>query len=373
MAKILSEAGSTGKNRLVLLGLALVMAVTAAYLVKAYLDRKAAELEASFADHTEKAGVVVARINTPANSRVAMENLAVRKMPLDMIPPDAIAPEDIDRAVGQSLKINLPRGRPLLWGYLSSGTKPSFSDMLEEDRRALTIAVDELNSISGMVRPYDRIDLFIVSKENQGVSGGKESKVVMPLMQDVLVKATGNIVRRETAADGREYDRRYSTLTLDLLPEEIGKVLIAQENGELKAALKRPEQQTASYRPTREADLWPNEDGASGGVTFYIGGKGNGMLKSELQPFLKDIPSGDKAETTQAVGAARPSAETVRPSVETTRAKTPQTPAEIGEIGGPMTSEQIAQIEQQQRERKTGAVDNASAHINVASTERRAQ
>ena len=333
---------------MLLLVLALGMAALAAVLVQAYLKKKVAELEANFVDDTEKAAVVVAKTNVPANSRVVIDNFAIRKMPLDMIPPDAISPNDIERALGQSLKVNLPVGRPLLWGYLSSGTNPSFSDMLEDNRRALTIAVDELNSISGMIRPSDRIDLFFISRETQGIPGGRESKVVMPLMQDVLVKATGNIVRRETTADGREYDRRYSTLTLDLLPKEIGKVLIAQENGELKAALKRPEQQSTNYKPTRESDLWPNEDGTKeGGVTFYIGGKGGaGVLKPVLQPFANEVNGAEAASA--------------------------QLPDDIGEAGGPLTKEQIEQVEQyiQERREKNAAAEGSAPSTNAVSAQR---
>ena len=294
-------AMSIGKRRLALLGVALVMAGLAAFLVKVYLDRKTAELEARHADTTVKMKIVVPKRDLPAGMRIVIEDVAIRAVQADLVPPDAIRPEDIERALGQSLKVALPLGRPLLWGYLSSGTSPSFSDLLEEDRRALTIAVDELNSISGMIRPYDRIDLFIVGREKQE---GKEAKVVMPLLQDVLVKATGNIVRRETAADGREYDRRYSTLTLDLLPDDIGRVLIAQENGDLKAALKRPEQNAADYRPTRESDLWPKlaSSPPPEGIVLYIGGKGNAALKSEMQPYGNDIVGGD-SEKSGAEGA----------------------------------------------------------------------
>ncbi|MDR2001307.1 MAG: Flp pilus assembly protein CpaB [Zoogloeaceae bacterium] len=288
---------TSGIRRLILLGLAIGMAVLAAFLVKVYLDQRAAELEARYADHTEKAAVVVARNNVPVNNRVIVDDFAIRQMPVDMIPPDAVAPGDIDRALGQSLKINLPVGRPLLWTYLSSGANPSFSDMLDENRRALTIAVDELNSISGMVRPYDRIDLFVIRKENRGIPGVKENKVVMPLLQDVLVKATGNIVRRETTVDGREFDRRYSTLTLDLLPDEIGMVLIAQENGELKAALKRSEQSAAAYRPTRENDLWPSGSEDESGVAFYVGGRATGVLRSEIHPYPSGIVTGANGAT----------------------------------------------------------------------------
>jgi len=356
---------TAGKRRLILLGLAFGMAGFAAFLVKVYLDRKAAELEAKYADHTVRVAVVVPRRDVPANTRVKIEDFAIRKIPADMIPPDAIAPADIDRALGQSLKVNLPLGRPLLWGYLSSGTRPSFSDMLDEDRRALTIAVDELNSISGMIRPYDRIDLFIISKEKSFLPGKRDSKVVRPLLQDVLVKATGNIVRRETTTDGREYDRRYSTLTLDLLPEEIGRVLIAQENGELKAALKRPEQSDVTYLPTRESDLW-GETGVGdvkyeGGILFYIGGKGNGMLQTQMQAYPKDLIAGGTE------GADNVRMETLN---------------ETEMIGGPMTKEQIELIEHYSKQYREAnrvaasapATDSAVPRVvDTASTGRRGQ
>jgi|GEM_PF-1152883 len=367
-------ATTAGKRRLVLLGLALGMACLAAVLVKSYLDRKALELEARYTDRTEKTAVVVAKGNVPAGTRIKIENFAIRHMPLDMIPPDAITPQDIERALGQSLKINLPVGRPLLWGYLSSGMNPSFSDLMEEDRRALTIAVDELNSISGMIRPYDRIDLFIIRREKQDIPDSKETKVVMPLMQDVLVKATGNIVRRETTANGREIDRHYSTLTLDLLPDEIGKVLIAQENGELKAALKRPEQSIAGYVPTRESDLWGDKvQGKKEGITFYIGGRGKGALNSEMHPYSDDVITGGSvlSDNTQ----------TINPSNDViTGGNTPANRAPMDlpdDIGGPMTEQQMQQIEQMRRGHENNAVtvnDSAAPEsINIASAERRAQ
>ncbi|MDR2452737.1 MAG: Flp pilus assembly protein CpaB [Candidatus Accumulibacter sp.] len=303
---------SAGKRRLALLGVAVAMAGLAGFLVKFYLDRKAAELESRYADNTEKVRIVVPKRDIPSDTRVVIEDFAIRAVPTDLVPPDAIRPEDIDNALGQSLKIGLPLGRPLLWGYLSSGRNSSFSDLLDKERRALTISVDELNSISGMVRPSDRIDLFIVGRDSLNTGGGKEARIVRPLLQDVLVKATGNIVRRETGQDGKEYDRRYSTLTLDLLPDEIGRVLIAQENGELKAALKRPEQHDAHYRPTRESDLWAEDGGEVGGIVFYAGGKG-GALKPEVLPFVRET-----------VVAANGTAETALPGEDTARGAPPR-------------------------------------------------
>lgn len=300
---------TTGQRRLILLFLAGSMAAGAIFMVNKYIREKTAEIEARYAaDTVDKIAVVVPKLDMAEGSRIAIKDYAVRKLPADMVPPDSVKPRDIERAEGQSLKVALPIGRPLLWGYLSSGTKPSFSDTLEQDRRALTIAVDELNSISGMIRPHDRIDLFIVGEERlYGKPGnnGKE-KVVMPLMQDVLVKATGNIVRRETGMDGKEYDRRYSTLTLDLPPEDIGRVLIAQENGALKAVLKHPQQERAQYGLTHESDLWARgvvaQDAEAVSIDAYIGGRGTGILEARklLIPDDETVIAGDFAENTAA-------------------------------------------------------------------------
>jgi pilus assembly protein CpaB len=330
---------SIGKRRLALLGVALVMAGLAGFLVKFYLDRKAAELEARYADDSEKTRVVVPKRDLPAGIQVDIEDFAIRAMPTDLMPPDAIRPEEVDNALGQTLTVGLPIGRPLLWGYLSSGRNASFSDLLDKERRALTISVDELNSISGMIRPSDRIDLFIVGGDSLGApGGGKEARIVRPLLQDVLVKATGSTVRRETGTDGREYDRRYATLTLDLLPDEIGKVLLAQENGELKVALKRPEQHDAHYRATRETDLWGEGGGGVGGIAFYVGGKGGGTLKPEILPFVREAGASGVAGA-DGTEEALPAGETARQAASPREARrgdeTDETDARANEASVP--------------------------------------
>jgi pilus assembly protein CpaB len=283
-------------RRLLLFILAIGMAGFAAFLAKMYLNRMEAALMEKYLDHSEKVEIVVPRVNMPSGEVVSTENFAIRAINADIMPPDAVMPADMERAEGQALKISIPRGRPLLWSYLSSGRNPSFSDMLEENQRALTISVDELSSISGMIRPNDRIDLFFIDDEKKmnteevPTNDKQEGKLVIPLLQNVLVKATGNIVRRETSPDGREYERNYSTLTLDLLPEEIGKVLLAQEKGGIRAALKRPDQKnTTKYQITRESDLWGEEHLDTFGVKVYIGGKQGGVLSPVIQPVGNDM------------------------------------------------------------------------------------
>ncbi|WP_225780824.1 Flp pilus assembly protein CpaB [Xenophilus sp. Marseille-Q4582] len=286
----MSIPASSPKSRLLLLAAAIGLAALAAFLVHLYLTNMSDRLRAEFADKDrDLVGVVVARTDVPRNAVVDTGNFAVRQVAADLVPPDAVFPEDIERAEGQTLKLDLPRGRSLQWGYLSSGATPSFSDSIQSDKRALTIAVDELNSISGMIRPNDRIDLFYIAEsvQPQGGGGSGNNRVVVPLLQNIFVKATGNITRREVPPGGGEpVERQYSTLTLDLSPSETGRVILAQEQGALRAVLKHAtDAKSPGYAITTAADLLgaagqPRPSGAL--VAMYVGGQQGGVLLPQL-------------------------------------------------------------------------------------------
>lgn len=275
--------------RLLMFVAAIVLALMAAWLVKVYLDRASARLAAEYANKGEMVEVVVPRVDVPRGTPFRSEDFAKRNVLADTAPPDAVRVDEVEQAEGQAIKVALPRGRPLLWSYLSSGREPSFSETIDTQRRALTIAIDELNSISGMVRPSDRIDLFFI-RTDAATDGALGGKVVVPLLQNVLVKATGNTTRREVPpGGGAPVDRSYSTLTLDLDPTNVGKVILAQEQGALKAVLKLPSESAAApYVPTTLADLGGGR-GAAGGqldlIAVYVGGKQQGVL----QPTYTEI------------------------------------------------------------------------------------
>lgn len=281
----MSTQASSSKSRILLLVAAVGLAALAAFLVHLYLQGMSDRLRAEYATKdSAMAQVVVARTDLPMDAPVDMRHFAVREIAADLVPPDAVMPEDIERAEGQTLKVSLPRGRSLQWGYLSSGATPSFSDSIKSDKRALTIAVDELNSISGMIRPNDRIDLFYIAESiNPEGSGGSNGKVVMPLLQNVSVKATGNITRREIPPGGGEaIERQYSTLTLDLPPQDAGRVILAQEQGALRAVLKHStDSQSTGYTLTTRADLMGSLAGPrtpGNLVAMYVGGQQGGVL-----------------------------------------------------------------------------------------------
>src|SRR5690606_30674432 len=113
---------------------------------------------------------------------------------------------------------------------------PSLSARLTEGRRAVTMPVDEINSLSGMLQPGDLIDLY-VSFEH------RRRRVTAPLLQGVLVLATGP----RTFADGERSQQApgagaggYSAITLDTSPEDAVKLVAARQAGTITAMLRHP-------------------------------------------------------------------------------------------------------------------------------------
>jgi pilus assembly protein CpaB len=117
----------------------------------------------------------------------------------------------------------------------------AFSAHLAPGRRAITLPVDQVNSLSGLLQPGDLIDLY-VSFDHQ------RRRLTAPLLQGVLVLATGRETR--PAASGPD-DAAYSTVTLDAAPDDVVKLVAARQAGTLTAILRHPEDGGADRRAAR--------------------------------------------------------------------------------------------------------------------------
>lgn len=95
----------------------------------------------------------------------------------------------------------------------------------------MTVPVDEINSISGMLEPGDIIDLMVTMERN-----GK--RITFALLQSVQVMATGQRSVDDAAAGEK---RSYSTVTLDTTPQQAQNIIVAREAGKLTALLRNPQ------------------------------------------------------------------------------------------------------------------------------------
>lgn len=207
---------------------ALGAGVGGALLAGQFLAARAAAAEAEVARRFESEEVVVASADIRRGSTLDGSNLAVRKVPREFLPSDAIGANRAAQAVGGRAAIDITRGTPIVAGVIAADTTSTrLSSVLEAGERAVTVAVDDLSSQAGNLRAGDRIDLFYARRAD-----GNE--LLVPLLQQVQILAVGD----SQSLEGDGVPRHYSTVTLRVSNEDAPRVLLAQQAGELAVLLR---------------------------------------------------------------------------------------------------------------------------------------
>lgn len=169
---------------------------------------------------------------------LAREMVAVREVPARFV-TDSYTKVEEDGSVkndpvGQRVLVPLKAGDPILLSHLEPAREVEFSTMIHAKGRAVTIDVQERNAVGLWVRPNDHVDVLGSFRDGQ-----TQQLKTVTLLQNVVVLATGRV----NAATSRiaEEDRRYTSVTLLVLPEEAEILTLAQETGTLTLLLRNPE------------------------------------------------------------------------------------------------------------------------------------
>lgn len=221
--------------------LALVAGLCAAWAARQHIQGRVQLLEAQA--RVPMVERVVAAYDLPAGTRLGTEHLAVRSIPASIASSDSISPERFGELSGTVLRSPLRAGDPVLPAHAMAQQQTAFSNHLASGRRAITMPVDAINSVSGLLQPGDLIDLY-VSFEYQ------RRRITAPLLQGVLVLATGaNTQHVQDSAQLRQ--GAYATVTLDAAPEDAVKLVAARQGGTITAVLRHPHDSLSTQKAVR--------------------------------------------------------------------------------------------------------------------------
>lgn len=223
----------------VLLVIALVLGGVATLMTIGYLKAKEDQVMAELrAKQGKTVQVVVPAYDLQKGTRISYDNMSVREIPVSILSALNITTDNFASYIGQELGYNVEAGAPLIRPMLRFSGLLNFADTVSESMRALTIRVDEINSISGMLRPGDRIDIFVKMADAEG------EDVVFPLLYNTSIKATGQMVEGEestTSAGSLAQPKRYNTVTLEVTPKDAQRLILAQAKGKITAVLRNAE------------------------------------------------------------------------------------------------------------------------------------
>jgi pilus assembly protein CpaB len=194
--------------------------------------------------------VVVASRALKAGETVGPETMALRAVPIGFAPARAVTPERFEAIVGARLVVDMNAGEPLLTSAFEAPDDASIAMRVRPGIRAMTIAVDEVNALSGMLQPGDRIDLLWSVRPPEAL-GAASGEVTRMMLQGIRVLATGRQLHT-TRKEGAVESPTYTTITVEVDPEQAQKLVIAQRSGSLTAVLRHPEDRGPAIVPERD-------------------------------------------------------------------------------------------------------------------------
>lgn len=229
---------------------AILLGIASTYISSSYLKNRekniAAELKQGLSGPTTE--VLVSAKDLPAGSTLG-GTLVKRDVPSDLVEDGTLTPKDFDRISGVKLVRPLRAGYPINTSYFIEKAR-TFSEAVEDGMRAITIEVDEINSMAQMVKPGNRVDLMLLVPDRSDPDGGVE---VMMVLQNVKVLATGQSVAPKESTDSggkgpqspSPKEQGYSNFTFEVTPQEAATIALAQNAGKIRAVLRNLEDKTA--------------------------------------------------------------------------------------------------------------------------------
>ena len=232
------------------LGAAFVLAGGAVTLTKSWLaDQVPPPVVVETAPAVLMAPVVVAAVPLEFGMPLERGKLKVIQWPADAVPTGVFASVDDLVSEDEPLRVvlrSVEQNEPLLPGKVSGfGGRASLSAVIDGDKRATTIRVNDVNGVAGFVLPGDRVDVMLTRSNSSG-----------ELMTDVLLQTVKVLAVDQDNNQESEQPVVAKAVTLEVSPKQAQKLALASQLGSLSLAL-RGEANTArvSTRSVSVADL----------------------------------------------------------------------------------------------------------------------
>lgn len=180
------------------------------------------------------AHIIVTARNVRAGALIVPEDMESSAIEEDKIPAGAIrdTPEGRQQLRGAMLRRSLGTGEPFMPGdFLSPGDRGFLAAVLEPGMRAITIGVDAVTGIAGLIWPGDRVDLLL-TQNIQGADLPPDHRVAgETLMEDVRVIAVDQQLVQGAQAGAQGGGNR--TITLEVSPVDAERIQVGAKLGQL--------------------------------------------------------------------------------------------------------------------------------------------
>lgn len=243
------------------LGLAVVCAGSAIYLSNVWLEsqfNRFQTVEAPQAVAPEKPKIKIVVAAKPLQYGVALAPGVIKEIewPADAIPAGAFsATTDLITSEGARLVLTpMALNEPILKSKITNpGEAASLSAMLEDGYKAVTVRVDDVLGVAGLITPGDRVDVLWTRVQGQGARADET-------YTEVLLRGVRVLALDQTVDDGSNAERATAgfakAVTIEVSTLQSQKVALATSTGKLFLALQHvAENNSGTTRRVTMSDL----------------------------------------------------------------------------------------------------------------------
>ena len=214
---------------MLILILALVCGGIAAYMASGWLKNHSLQAQKGV-PKTETTPVVVAAKEIVGGSVLSKDLVKVVEWPKENLVAGAIV--DPGKLDGRVIRQPLVAGEVILEGKLAPvGTLGGMAGIIENNRRAVTVKVDEASGVAGFVMPGNRVDVLLTLNKSEFT----DDPITKMVLQNLLVLGIGQDLELQKTG---EKPKVVPTVTMEVTPEEGERLALASKEGHITLALR---------------------------------------------------------------------------------------------------------------------------------------
>lgn len=228
------------KTRNILIA-ALIMAILTTVLFRTYLKN----LDNKYNSNQKRISIVVAKQSIKKNQMVTKDMLEIKEFSADSVHPEAV--KKIEDIAGNYALTEIKVGEIIFASRFTNQFKESeeLTRKIQDGYRAVAIEVNYVESVATMIEPENYVDVIFSEKVKDG--GNNQIVKTETLLSKVRVLAVGKRIVEKQVAQATSEDSKasgttqtqveYNSATLELKPEDIIKIVNADERGNIKFVL----------------------------------------------------------------------------------------------------------------------------------------
>ena len=235
-------------NSILILVLAIVLGGIAAFLARNWL------LSRTQVATSETVTIVAAAKPLPFGTELAEDNVQEIPWAAKGLPVGAFTSKAALFKEGRRISLaSIQQNEPILTSKVTGpGERASLSTLLDKDKRAITIRVDDVRGVAGFILPNDRVDVVLIRTLSEGNTRRDISDI---LLQDVKVIAVDQI-----ASEQKDRPTVAKAVTLEVTPFQAQKISLATNIGHLSLILRKAgDSNIVADRRVTETDLSAGE------------------------------------------------------------------------------------------------------------------